>query len=359
MQASPPEHLRNAIRQFAIDGELQIIEPFQRGHIHDTYVSTWATGNARQRFLHQRINDHVFTDVAGLMHNIETVTRHLDSKNGPATGMRTLTLVPTRSGESHLLENNGAWRTYLFLENTESFDLCASEKHAFEAAQAFGQFQAQLFDLDVDLLRETIPNFFSSPYRLQQFDQALSRDPAARAQHAAKEIDFIQSRRDFVPIMENAIQNGRFPRRIVHGDTKLNNVLFDKSSGKAVCVVDLDTCMPSYSLYDFGDLVRFTAATSAEDEQDLTKAGTNLDLYRALVNGYLDSAGSFLTPYERELMPMAARLVTLTIGMRFLTDYLAGDVYFKVEHEQHNLDRARVQLCMVDFMEHHADAMKL
>jgi len=358
LKADRHEQVRAAILQFGIAGELTAVEPFRRGHIHNSYVSTWQAGDTTSRFLHQRINQHVFADIPGLMHNIETVTRHLDSKNGSMVGMHTLTLVPTREGDAYLHTDHGTWRTYLFLENTESFSQCRNADQAFEAAYAFGRFQAQLTDLDIGLLHETIPQFFSSPHRLRQLDAALARDTTGRARQASKEIEFVQARRDLVPVFENSIRDERFPRRIVHGDTKLNNVLFDKASGKAVCVVDLDTCMPSYSLYDFGDLVRFTAATSAEDEHDLTKVGTDLGLYRALVDGYLDTAGAFLTKAERELMPLSARLVTLTIGMRFLADHLEGDIYFKVEREGHNLDRARVQFGMVDFMERHTDEMR-
>jgi len=237
------------------------------------------------------------------------------------------------------------------VENTSSFDLCENPERAYEAARAFGDFQAQLIDLDVNELRETIPHFFSSTFRFTQFEDALDSDPRDRIQSADSEIQFAFARRAMTRVIEDHIKLGAFPRRIVHGDTKLNNVLFDNETGKAACIVDLDTCMPSYSLYDFGDLVRFTAATSSEDETDLARVGTNLELYRALVDGYLDSAGRFLTPIEVELMPFAARLVTFTIGLRFLTDYLSGDVYFKTERPLHNLERARVQFGMVKYME--------
>lgn len=336
---------------FAIEGELLDLVPLHRGHIHDTFISRWSSRGEERRFLHQRMNDKVFTDIPALMHNVEAVTRHLSRRGAGGDGFETLQLVPTRLGKGFLLTASGPWRTYCFVEQTTSNDRCESGEQAFEAARAFGRFQADLIDLDASGLRETIPRFFSSPHRYQQFTDALQSDPLGRAAQCAEEIRFAQDRADMVHVIEERMRVGAFPRRVVHGDTKLNNVLFDVTTGKARCVVDLDTCMPSYSLYDFGDLVRFTAATSAEDETDMEQVGTDLELYRALVDGYLESAGSFLTGEEIELMPFSARLVTLTIGLRFLADHLAGDVYFKVDHEGHNLERARVQFEMVACME--------
>ena len=362
MKSLPPEAVVSDISQFDIEGDLEDISVLDRGHIHNTFISTWRTGQLTQRFLHQQLNDRVFTDIPALMHNVKCVTRHLKerAREGLDTnGFQTLELVRTRFGRSFLVTENGHWRTYNYVENTETFDRCSTPEQAFQAARAFGDFQAQLTDLGVGELRETIPHFFSSPFRILQFEDSLDSDPQSRAGGTAEEIRFVLARRKMVYVIEDHLTKGTFPTRIVHGDTKLNNVLFDRDSGKAVCIVDLDTCMPSYSLYDFGDLVRFTAATSKEDETELTEVGTDLELYRALVEGYLDRAGHFLTPLERELMPFAARLVTFTIGLRFLTDYLAGDVYFRVKHPLHNLQRARVQFRMVEFMEQHEEEMAI
>lgn len=360
MSTTTIEEARAAAREFAIEGELVELEPFERGHIHSTFVSSWRQGEGTRRYLHQRLNDRVFTDIPGLMHNVKCVTRHLESHAGPAhetRTFRTLTLVRTLLGRSFLVAPNGTWRTYDYVENTEAFDRCAGAEQAYEAARAFGAFQAQLIDLDASELRETIPGFFSSPARMRQLEDALDSDPRDRAAAAGEEIRFAYDRASMVGVVEERMRLGTMPHRVVHGDTKLNNVLFDRDTGKAVCIVDLDTCMPAWSLYDFGDLVRFTAATSAEDEPDLKRVGTDLELYRALVEGYLKSAGHFLTPEEIELMPFAARLVTFTIGLRFLTDHLAGDVYFKTARPDHNLARARVQFEMVRSMEQHQDQM--
>jgi Ser/Thr protein kinase RdoA (MazF antagonist) len=354
------EEQRAAIGQFAIDGKLQDVVPLQRGHIHDTFVSSWSQGDRVRRYLHQRMNDKVFQDIPAVMHNIETVSRHLRRKmNGASTldGFKVLDLVPTREQRSYLMCESGQWRTYKYIEGTSSRDRCSHPELAFEAARAFGWFQAQLADLDADCLRETLPQFFSTPHRLQQFEDALAEDPCNRALDCVPEIRFAQTRHETAFVIDDLLRSGAIRRCTVHGDTKLNNVLFSDETGHARCIVDLDTCMPGYALYDFGDLVRFTAATSAEDEQDLAKVGTDLTLYRALVDGYLAGTRGSLSAREIGMMPFAARLVTYTIGLRFLADHLAGDVYFKIHHEGHNLDRARVQFRMVEFMEEHAAEM--
>lgn len=359
------KHLREipggVLEGFAIAGELRGVEPHSRGHIHDTFISTWRQPGGVRRFLHQHLNEDVFTDIPSVMHNVVQVTQHLERKRHELgdDGFHTLRLVPASTGEPYLRVASGPWRTYEFVERTESFDLCKDTTHAYEAARAFGQFQARLFDLDPRALRETIPNFFSTPYRLQQLDAAAQLDSCQRVAAARAELEFVDARRNLARLIDKELRSGRMPARIVHGDTKLNNVLFEQGSARAVCIVDLDTCMPAYSLYDFGDLVRFTAATSAEDETDLDKAGTDLALYRALVEGYRDTAGKFLLPLEVTLMPYAAQLVTFTIGMRFLADFLNGDVYFKVTRPTHNLDRARVQFAMVRMMEQREREMRV
>ena len=281
------------------------------------------------------------------MHNIERVSDHLRRRMGELEqldGFRILDLVPTREKRAYLVCDDGQWRTYVYVEGTYSCDSCEGPEQAFEAARAFGWFQAQLQGVDCADMRETIPRFFSTPYRLQQFEDALAEDPMDRAKQAVPEIRFAQTRRAMTTVIEDALRAGRLPTRIVHGDTKLNNVLFDQASHRAACIVDLDTCMPGYSLYDFGDLVRFTAATSAEDETDRSAIGTDLELYRALEAGYREATREFLTADEVQWMPFAARLVTFTIGLRFLADHLAGDRYFKVQREGQNLDRARVSV---------------
>ena len=361
MATSSPQSTEAAVRLFAIPGELRSFESFDRGHIHDTFLSTWAQDGVTTRYLHQRLNQNVFQDIPGLMRNIERVTGHLERKlrDTGEQDFRVLKLVPTVDGRSWSTNGSGAWRTYEYIENTISCDTCSSPGDAYEAARAFGRFQSYLQDLPVDEVPETIPNFFSSAFRLRQFEEALAADPMGRVAGVEAEVRFVRERADMVNVIDEHLGKGTFPQRIVHGDTKLNNVLFDRDSHRAVCVVDLDTCMAGWTLYDFGDLARFTAATSAEDERNLELAGMDLDTYRELVRGFLDGAGDALTDTERELMPFAARLVTNTVGLRFLTDHIAGDTYFKISREGHNLDRARVQLRMVERMEALDDAMRV
>lgn len=347
-----------AARRFAIDGELLDLAAHERGHIHDTFISTWQGPEGEHtRYLHQRMNGTVFTDLPALMHNVEEVTGYLAAQ--PEEGeLETLRLVRTRDGAGWFEDDSGAWRTYHFVEGTVSYDQCPDPAMAHAAARAFGRFQARLQGLPASRLRMTIPRFFSAPYRLEQLERARRDDEVGRVADATDELAFVDGRRDLVRAIEDRLADGRLESRVVHGDTKLNNVLFDAETGRARCVVDLDTCMPGWSLYDFGDLVRFTAATSTEDEADLSRAGMDLELYQALVAGYLDGAGDFLPAEERALMPLAARLVTMTIGMRFLADHLAGDVYFKVARPGHNLDRARVQFAQVESMERQDAAMR-
>ncbi|MBL8896869.1 MAG: aminoglycoside phosphotransferase family protein [Planctomycetes bacterium] len=348
-----PPTLRPALARFRIAGELESVVAHQRGHIHDTFISAWkpiGSAATRSRYLHQRMNERVFKDIDALMHNVRVVTGHL-AREGHDGLMQTLELVPADDGAAFVRDTAGEpWRTYRYVEGTTTHDRCRDTAMAHEAARAFGDFQARLVDLDPTSLCETIPLFFSTPYRLEQLEEAIRHDAAARVATVQPELAFIAARRDLAFAIEKRLQAKAFPRRAVHGDTKLNNVLFDDRH-RARCIVDLDTVMPAYSLYDFGDLVRFTAATSSEDERDLTKAGTDLDLYGALAAGYLERAATFLTPEERTLLPLSARLVTFTIGLRFLADHLNGDRYFKITRENHNLDRARVQLRMVAEME--------
>ncbi len=345
-----------AAAQFAIDGVFDKVEPLRVGHIHHTFVSTWQQADGVRRYLHQRINDTVFEDVRGLMHNIEKVTAVLGETQHKGD-LEVLSLVLTRSGRPYLNHDGGLWRTFDYVENTDTFNLCRDPKQAYQAAHAFGSFQVSLIDLNPDDLVEIIPGFFSPSARLWQLEGAFRRNLAKRADSVRKDFEFIQDRRHEVASFDDAQRSGALPNRVVHGDTKLNNILFDKASGLPRCVVDLDTCMSGWSLYDFGDLVRFTAAKSREDAPDPDLAGIDLKVYTGLYNGWIDSLGTHMQHAERALMPFAARMVTMIIGMRFLADHLNGDVYFHVQHEGQNLHRARNQFAMLRDMEEHADRM--
>ncbi len=365
-----PSEVRNAIQAFQIEGTPTHLEALLRGHINQTWVSTWTHEGVAKRYLHQRVNESIFTDVEGLMGNIELVTRRLTEAR-ESTGYESLALVPTREGKSWCRMPDGPWRTYDFVEGTAVFDRCTDPEQAYATARIFGSFHACLAEYDPSLFKHTIPNFFSPGHRWRQFQMALlqesdlrdestdrARDLGRRRSLAQSEIDFALKQVDLIELFEGHLNSGALPERVLHGDTKLNNVLFDAATGRARCVVDLDTCMPGYSLYDFGDMVRFTAALCAEDERDLTIAGTNLELYRALANGYLECASDSIQPLERELLHLAGPLVSLLIGLRFLTDHLVGDVYFSVHRENHNLDRARVQFAQVAHMAQMRDDMR-
>ncbi len=354
---SGPE-LETAIRKFELEGELEGFTELRRGHIHDTYVSTWRTweaGGTTRRFLHQRMNDAVFEDIPALMHNVAVVTRHLTDApvgelNAATADLTALYLVRAKDGGDYAIAGGTPWRTYDFIEGTLSYDHPKNADMAFAAASAFGDFQVRLSSLDPSELRVTIPNFFNSEARLSQLDDACRRDPKGRVAEVQAELEAIHARRAEASVMERALRDKVMPPRVVHGDTKLNNVLFDEKRDVPRCIVDLDTCMPGYSLFDFGDLVRFTAATADEDERDLSKVSIDLEMYSALREGYLGHAHRFLNTFEREHMAFSARLVSLTLAMRFLADHILGDVYFKTARPGHNLDRARVQLRLIDEM---------
>lgn len=349
----PKAEIEAAIRGFDLKGTLDGVEELRRGHIHSTFVSTWrpANGGSGARFLHQRMNDAVFEDIPALMHNVAVVTRHM-AETRVDGDLEALRLVAGRSGAPYVISEGTPWRTYEFVEGAVSYEHPKDVEMAYRAASAFADFQVRLSTLDPEELRITIPNFFDSEVRLAQLDDAVLRDTAGRVEHVAAELEFIEERRVHMSVMQGALRAGVMPHRVVHGDTKLNNVLFDESSDLPRCIVDLDTCMSGYSLYDFGDLVRFTAATADEDERDLDKVSVDLELYGALREGYLEHASAFLMPFELDHMAFAARLVTLTLGCRFLADHLHGDRYFKIAREGQNLDRARVQLRLVEEMEH-------
>jgi hypothetical protein len=359
-----------AAKCFAIEGKLVDVEPLLRGHINQTWISTWkSVGGVKRRYLHQRINESIFQQVDRLMNNIELVSRRL-GQTCDVAGYKSMRLVPTNQGESWCRSAGAAWRTYEFVEETQAFDRCTGSEQAHATARIFGWFHASLADLDASLFHETIPHFFSPGHRWLQFQTALSRGDAMagdesktgrdfkRRRELSKDaIEFAREQHWLIELFDKHLATGEIPSRIVHGDTKLNNVLFDVHSGAAICVVDLDTCMPGFSLYDFGDMVRFTAATSEEDEPDTSLAGTSLEIYRALATGYMECVQDSIQPLERELLHLAGPLVSLVIGLRFLTDHLTGDTYFGASRENQNLDRARVQFAQVAHMEKMRDEM--
>lgn len=352
--------LQAVASRFDIFGEFQRAVPYGSGHINDTYRASYYQGGTTISYLHQRINHDVFRQPELVMDNVVRVTTHLRSKlsGQPGASRRALTLVPTLDGQAfHLDDDGNYWRTYVFIEDAQTYDLVQHPGQAYEAGRAFGGFQRQLSDLPTPRLNETIPDFHHTPKRLEALIQAIESDPHNRACLAAKEISFATQRAGMASRLVDLLAAGKIPERVTHNDTKFNNVMIDDHTGQAICVVDLDTVMPGLALYDFGDLVRTTTSPTKEDEQNLSRIKMDLAMYEALLRGYLETAGDFLTDTERELLAFSGKLITYEIGLRFLTDFLLGDRYFRVHREGHNLDRCRTQFRLVELIEEEEEAM--
>jgi len=347
---------QTAATQFDFRGKVLGLAPHGGGHINDTFLVTCEAPGAPARFILQHINRHVFHDPVAVMQNIERVTAHLAAQQAgkPDGDRRALHLVPARDGRNWFVDAQGeTWRAYRLIENARTYETATSPDQAFQAARAFGRFQQQLADLPPPRLNETIPDFHHTPKRFAALEQAIAADAAGRTTLAKPEIEFARSRQ----AMTGNLLNAGLPERITHNDTKFNNVLLDDKTGEAVCVIDLDTVMPGLALYDFGDMVRTTTSPAKEDEKDLSQVSMQFPMFEALVRGYIESAGAFLTPAERKLLAFSGKLITFEIGIRFLTDYLSGDTYFKVHREGHNLDRCRTQFKLVESIEQQEAAM--
>ena len=354
--------LRKVCRQFRFAGEWLDGAPYGTGHINDTYAIRQQTGAGVTRYILQRVNHKIFKDVPRLMANVQRVTDHIRGKLAVLPGhdpkRETLTVVPTRDGQSyHQDEDGNFWRSYLFIEGAKTYDEITSPRQAFEAAKAFANYQKMLMDLPGSRLHETIPDFHHTPKRFAALETAIGKDVAHRAAQAQPEIAFALARRPMTGTLIALLEKGAMPERVTHNDTKINNVMLDDKDGHGVCVIDLDTVMPGLALYDFGDEVRTTTCTGAEDEQDLGKAKFRLEMFAELVRGYLETGRGFLTPAEVDYLAFSGRLITFEIGIRFLADYLDGDVYFKTHRPDHNLHRCRVQFERVRQMEAAEDAM--
>ncbi len=357
----PRETERLLDRVYKVAEEFRLVDkpcsarPHGSGHINDTFAVACGAGGSRRRYVFQRINRDIFKNIEGLMDNVARVLAHLRRTLTPVSedpARAALTLIPTRAGSDYLQTRAGDyWRVYDFIEEADTYDVCAGPDQAYEAAKAFGVFQKSLVDLPGPRLHVTLPYFHHSPRRYAALEAAWSADTAGRAQAARAEMAFCQARKDAVGPVVAMMEQGAVPERITHNDTKLNNVMIDNRTGRAVCVIDLDTVMPGTALCDFGDMIRTFTPTAAEDERDLTQVHLNMEIFRGLAEGYGEVARDFLTETEKAWLVFAGRLITFTIGVRFLTDYLAGDVYFKVHRPGHNLDRARTQFKMVEQIE--------
>jgi hypothetical protein len=364
MTASKPKHdLRAVAACFQICGDFREAAPYGSGHINDTYAAVFDQAGSPMRYIFQRINHNVFKAPAGLMGNVERVTDHirrkLEAAGADQISRRVLTLVPGLDGKRWHADSEGNhWRCYLFIERAKTYDQIEAPRQAFEAARAFGEFQKQLADLPAPRLLDTIPKFHHSRSRFDALRQAIEQDACNRAAGVKTDIEFALRHEPLVDVLLGLQARGELPERVTHNDCKLNNVMLDDVTGQGVCVIDLDTVMPGLTLYDFGDMCRTAACPTVEDELDLSKVEMRMDMFEALVGGYLASARGFLNPVEKDHLVFCAKLITFEIGIRFLADHLAGDHYFKVHRPGHSADRARVQFKMVDSFERNDAAMR-
>jgi hypothetical protein len=349
------------VKHFRFEGDFVGADPYGFGHINDTYATRFDVDGTVRRYILQRINHGVFKDPERLMENVAAVTAHLGQKILAAGGdpeRETLNLIPTTDGGTYYRTAEGDyWRGYIFIEGAQTYEVAENLDHIYNAARAFSRFQQMLSDFPAGQLYETIPDFHHTAKRFQAFVEAVERDVKGRASSARAEIEFVEKRVGDTSVLVELLAQGKLPERVTHNDTKFNNVMIDDETGEGVCVIDLDTVMPGLALYDFGDLVRSGTNPAAEDERDIAKVCMDLTIFDRVAQGYLDAAREFLTPVEVDFLPFSAKLMTFENGMRFLTDHLNGDVYFRIHRENHNLDRCRTQFKMVADMEEKYDQM--
>ena len=346
---------------FAIDGEFVSCEPYGSGLINRTYVAVYNEGDRRVRYIVQRINTNLFKNVDGLMNNIKLVTefnRAEIMKRGGDPDRESLTLVPTKNGGTYFRTEEGdCYRVYVFIENAKGYDVVEKPEHFYESAVAFGKFAMLLDRFDSSKLFEVLPDFHNTVKRFNNFKKSLEADKFNRAKDVKKEIEFALNREKITHTIVDLLASGKMPSRVTHNDTKLNNVLIDTRTDKAVSVIDLDTMMPGSICYDFGDSIRFGCNPCLEDTPETEKVIFNMPLFETYTKGYLSVFGDTITDIERKNLPMGAILMTYECGIRFLTDYLDGDVYFRKTREGQNIDRTRSQFKLVSDMEKRYDEM--
>lgn len=353
-QATIPERVA---AEFQIPEKVVSVEPYGNGHINDTYL---VTTDGTAKYILQGMNESIFKDADRLMENVVSVTEYLKKKIAEQGGnpeRETLNIIPTKAGKNYFKSAKGSYRMFRFIEDATSYDEVKSPEDFYQSAVAFGNFQAMLADYPAASLHETIPDFHDTVKRFADFKAAVEADVMGRAKEAEKEIVFALQREKDTHVLMDLLKAGELPLRVTHNDTKLNNIMIDNRTGKGICVIDLDTVMPGLSANDFGDSIRFGANTAAEDEADLSKVSLDLHLFEVYVKGFLEGCRGRLTDKEMEVLPMGAKLMTYECGIRFLGDYLNGDVYYKIHREKHNLDRCRTQFALVADMERKWDEM--
>lgn len=347
---------------FVLPGVLREISVYGSGHINDTFRLTYETDNGIRRYILQRMNRSVFKAPEELMENIIGVTSWLKKKIRAAGGdpeRETLTIVKCRNGNYYYRDSEGEyWRVYLFVEGAASYDQVERPEDFYQSAYAFGHFQRMMADYPARSLHETIPDFHNTVKRFGDFKRAVEADVCGRVKEVKEEIRFVMEREKFAHTLCDLEARGEIPVRVTHNDTKLNNILMDRETGRGLCVIDLDTVMPGLAVNDFGDSIRFGASTGAEDEKDLSKISCDMELYRIYTRGFLEGCGGALTDMELAHLPTGAIMMTFECGMRFLADYLEGDHYFKTNRKEHNLDRCRTQFKLVRDMEEKLNEMR-
>ena len=341
----------NILKNYGISSNLK---PFGNGHINDTFITDDG------RYIVQSINTAVFTEPAKLMENIEKVTDHVRkciAKNGGDVEKECLEIIKTLDGRNYCNFGGKVYRLYRYISGSKTVENDRTYKDLYEAGVGFGHFQKMLRDFPANELFEIIKDFHDTPKRVETLKKAINENIASRRDFVAKEIEFALEKSKFSSVVTDGIKNGEIPLRVTHNDTKINNILFDIETGKACCVIDLDTVMPGSVLYDFGDAMRIGASSAAEDETDLDKVCFDIEAFKYFTEGYLSEAISFLNDREIELLTFSAKLLTFECGIRFLTDYLNGDTYFKIHRENHNLDRARNQFKLLEDIEKKEDIL--
>lgn len=357
------ENINEVLQQFDFNGTLKHCDVFGSGHINTTYLAVYDDGGKEWKYIVQRVNPNVFKNIEKLMDNIFSVTDFLRNKirkNGGDENRETLHFITTKKGNKFYVDKEGNfYRSYVFVSDSISYDSVENAELFKQSGIAFGKFQRLLSDFPADTLFETIPDFHNTMKRYEkEFLPAVQNNSAGRMEACSDEIEFVKVRRQYCSRLTDLIGSKQLPLRVTHNDTKLNNVMFDDKSERAICVIDLDTVMPGLALYDFGDSIRFGANTADEDEPDLSKVSINLDYFKAYAEGFLSEAGESLNQCEKDNLAFSALLMTFECGMRFLTDYLNGDTYFRTAYPEHNLVRAKNQFALVADMEKHMDEMQ-
>lgn len=348
--------IKHVLPRFAFEGAFSDVIELHSGNINNTYCLTFTTKDGKKElYALQYINNYVFKDPEAVMHNMRLVCDHLREsylKDGVDPKRRMIELISVKdNGVLYKDDEGGFWRAYHYIDGATAHDRVEVPEQFYEAGRGFGEFQRRLYDFPASQLAETIPNFHNTTKRFYAFVAALDRDAAGRVAELGPEIDFLFDRRKMMGEIVNKLQAGELPLRVTHNDTKINNVMIDDVTNKALCVIDLDTVMPGCVLYDFGDAIRFGASTAAEDEPDLSKISLDMNLFTMFTRGFLSEVNGFLTETELKLLPLGAEVMTCELMMRFLTDYIDGDLYFKVKAPQHNLIRARAQMRLLEDME--------